>query len=73
MGIKASERGMLPPQYAVEICCPQCQNRAILVWEKSGKDRTLVRLSGRFYERLSSTPPHPIELVCLQCGTPQPE
>jgi hypothetical protein len=71
--MKASERGMLPRQNAVDICCPKCRSRATLVWEISGKDKTLVRLTGHFYERLSATPPHPIELVCLKCGTPQTE
>lgn len=72
-GVQARKSGHLPPQYSMEMCCPKCRSRATLVWEKSGADRTLVRLTGQFYERLSSKAPYPIELVCLKCGTSQAE
>jgi hypothetical protein len=60
-------------QYLMPICCPNCAALGKILWEGSGERKTLVRMSGEFYERLCRLPPHPIELVCRTCGTPQME
>ena len=45
----------------------------VVVWERDGADITLVSLSRGFHERILSKAPYPIELVCDDCGTTQPE
>jgi hypothetical protein len=62
--------GFEPRQYAQEILCPKCSNRGVILWEGTREEKTLVRMSTAFYERLSKKPPHPIELVCQKCGNP---
>jgi hypothetical protein len=60
-------------QYLMPVCCPKCAAMGKILWEGSGERKTLVRLTGQFYERLRKLPPHPIELVCLTCGAAQLE
>lgn len=60
-------------QFTANIVCPGCGAIGVVTWEKHGNERTLVRLSKGFYERLSKKEPHPIELVCSECGKAQPE
>lgn len=60
-------------QYFVPVRCPKCAAIGNILWEGLGERKTLVRLSGQFYERLRPAPPHPIEIVCRVCGTPQLE
>jgi uncharacterized OB-fold protein len=62
-----------PKQFAVTVYCPACGSNGEVVWERVGKERQLISLSPSFYERLSKTPPHPIELVCRKCGAAQNE
>lgn len=61
------------PQISANIVCPKCEAVGVVVWEINGEERSLVSLSRGFYERISTTSPYPIELVCHQCGTAQPE
>jgi hypothetical protein len=60
-------------QYLMPICCPKCAAMGKILWEGLGERRTLVHMSGEFYERLCRLPPHPIELVCRACGAAQLE
>jgi hypothetical protein len=60
-------------QYFMPVRCPKCSAVGDMIWEGSGERKTLVHLSGQFYERLGRLPPYPIELVCRACGTPQLE
>ena len=60
-------------QYSVDLRCTKCGSKGIVIWEGHGADKTMVWLSGQFYERLAKQPPFPIELVCIKCGTAQPE
>ena len=60
-------------QYFMSVSCPNCAAMGRILWEGSGERKTLVQVSGQFYERLCSLPPHPIELVCRECGASQLE
>jgi len=60
-------------QYFMAISCPNCAAMGKILWEGSGERKTLVQVSGQFYERLCNSPPHPIELVCRTCGASQLE
>ena len=60
-------------QFTANIICPACGAVGAVTWEKLGSERTLVRLSKGFYERISRKMPYPIELVCNECGKAQPE
>ena len=60
-------------QHCMPIRCPNCAAMGKILWEGSGRCKTLVRISGHFYERLCRLPPHSIEIVCVACGTPQLE
>jgi hypothetical protein len=60
-------------QHSVDLRCPKCGCKGVVVWEGHGADKTLVWLSGQFYERLAKRSPFPIELVCMKCGAAQVE
>jgi phage FluMu protein Com len=62
-----------PRQYFLPVRCPNCASIGSILWEGLGEHKTLVSMSDEFYERLGRLPPHPIELVCRACGTPQLE
>lgn len=55
-------------QYPVNLRCSKCGNKGMIIWEGTGAQKSLVWLSGSFYERLSRKPPYAIELVCVKCG-----
>lgn len=60
-------------QYYLPVRCTNCAATGKIFWEGLGEQKTLVRLSDEFYERLGRLPPHPIEIVCRLCGTAQLE
>jgi hypothetical protein len=60
-------------QFSINIICPKCGTVGVVVWESAAGQTSLVRLSNGFYERLAKKDPYPIELVCHDCGTAQPE
>jgi hypothetical protein len=60
-------------QISTNIICPGCGAVGVIIWETIDGKRSLVRLSRIFYERLARKTPYPIELVCYDCGTIQPE
>jgi hypothetical protein len=60
-------------EFSANIICPKCGTVGVAVWEKVGAERSLIRLTRNFYERLSKKDPFPIEIVCLGCGTAQRE
>jgi hypothetical protein len=60
-------------QYLLPLRCSHCAAKGKIRWAVSGERKMLVHLSGQFYSRLCKLPPHPIELVCRACGTPQLE
>ena len=62
-----------PYQYYLPVRCTNCAATGKIFWEGVGEQKTLVRLSNEFYERLGRLPPHPIEIVCRTCGTTQLE
>ena len=62
-----------PYQYYLPVRCTNCAATGKIFWEGLGEHKTLVRLSGEFYERLGRMHPHPIEIVCRTCGTAQLE
>jgi ribosomal protein L40E len=68
-----SARHAESPQFSETIICTKCAARGVIVWEDTGAMRSLVSLSGGFYERLSKKEPYGIELVCHRCGARQPE
>jgi hypothetical protein len=53
------------------IRCPKCGNSGVISWDyvptPSGPQKDFAGISGDFYERLSSKPPYPIEIVCSSC------
>ena len=62
-----------PYRYYLPVRCANCAATGKIFWEGLGEQKTLVRLSGEFYERLGGLPPHPIEIVCRTCGMAQRE
>ena len=60
-------------QNSVDLRCTKCGSKGVVIWEGHGANKTLVWLSGQFYERLAKQPPFPIELVCVRCGAAQVE
>jgi hypothetical protein len=58
-------------EFSTNVTCPKCKSIGVADWEKIGAERSLIRLSRNFYERLSRKVPYPIEVVCLECGTVQ--
>jgi hypothetical protein len=61
-------------QFSTVITCQGCGQEGAESWEIGGKtandnlDIQFVARLGDFYERISETPPFPIEVVCQRCG-----
>jgi hypothetical protein len=63
-----------PPHYTDKIVCPRCGKAGSIIWEEAGypgEPKQFIKIEGDFHERLAKKSPHPIELVCNGCGTPQ--
>ena len=60
-------------RFETKIICPKCHAKGSLQWERVNAEISLIGLPKGFHERLSRTPPYPIELACDSCGTTQEE
>jgi hypothetical protein len=58
-------------EVSTNITCPKCNAVGVAVWEVVGTERSLIKLTRNFYERISRKNPYPIEMVCNECGTVQ--
>lgn len=58
-----------------EIRCDGCGCAGSIRWEDTlltrGSRYEVINIEGDFFERLSGGFPHPVELVCMSCGTGQ--
>ena len=78
MGARAQgEFGAYTSSHCDAIICPKCGNRGSIAWDDiaapDGDRKELIGITGGFYERLSKKAPYPIELVCNNCGTSEPD
>ena len=60
------------PQEADAVVCRNYKRTGRILWDQlsrvPGSHTDLIGIDGSFFERLSKTPPYPIELVCRYCG-----